>query len=406
MSGMTIGGARARLGLAVVCAGALVGPFDTTVNTAFPVITEAFGLARADIQWVVIAYVLAQSAFALLFGHVGDRIGHRRVFAIGLAASACAHAAVALSTDFATFVWMRAVQGVAVGITLACAPALATLMFPPQHKGRVLAVYAATASLGMAIAPWLGGILLAAFGWPGVYWFRVPLAAAALLLLPVAPPAAASAQPAPGGQAAAQAPPAQRVPPRFWALQFASAFVNFGCFANLILLPYVLTGRMGASIVTAGLLLSAYPAGSVIGNLLPARFGAGRHPHRSMTLGIALAACGLLAIAGVLLLSPSLPALAAAMFACGLGLGLFSVGYMDETTSLLPVRRRGVAGSLVTVTRLVGVLLGATLISRLQEVTASEGVGFAWLGLALALFAAVFGVVARPSADGEAAGRG
>ena len=78
-------GLRARLGLAVVCAGALLGPFDTTVNTAFPVITEAFGLERPDIQWVVIAYVLAQSLFALAFGHVGDRIGHRRVFATGLA---------------------------------------------------------------------------------------------------------------------------------------------------------------------------------------------------------------------------------------------------------------------------------------------------------------------------------
>lgn len=390
--------ARARFGLAVVCTGALLGPFDTTVNTAFPVITGAFGLAPGEIQWVVIAYVLAQSAFAMVFGHVGDRIGHRRVFAAGLAASALAHAAVAVSTDFQTFVWMRALQGTAVGVTLACAPALATLMFPAESKGRVLAFYAATASLGMAVAPWLGGLLLDAFGWPGVYWFRVPLALAALLLLPLAPPALPSAPAAPLARLPSGRPTAADAPlrsGRFQALQLASVAANFACFSNLIVLPYVLTAQMGASIVTTGMLLSFYPAGSVLGSLLPSRLGMGRHPHRAMTLGILVAAAGLLATAAVLFALPTTAALAVAMFASGLGLGLFSVGYMDETTSLLPVRQRGFAGSLVTVTRLVGVLLGATLITRLQALTGDAALAFAWLGGGLMLFAAGFGAVGR-----------
>jgi len=390
-------GVRARFGLAVVCAGALVGPFDTTVNTAFPVITEAFGIDRSDIQWVVIAYVLAQSAFALAFGHVGDRIGHRRVFATGLAASALAHAAVALAPDFTTFVWLRALQGMAVGLTLACAPALATLMFPAQSKARVLAFYAATASLGMAVAPWLGGVLLDAFDWPGVYWFRVPLALGALLLLPFAPvalPAAPATQAtSTHGQPLPGEGPLRST--RFQALQLASVAVSFACFSNLIVLPYVLAAQMGASIVATGMLLSVYPAGSLVGNLLPARFGLGGRPHRAMTLGILIAAVGLLATAAVLHAVPVPTALAVAMFASGLGLGLFSVGYMDETTSLLPVRHRGFAGSLVNVTRLIGVLLGATLITRLQALTGDASHAFAWLGALLTAFAAAFGVFAR-----------
>src|SRR5690606_30900842 len=75
---------RALLGLAIVCLGALLSPLDTTVNTAFPVITEAFSLPLADIQWVVIPYVLSQAIFAIVFGHLGDRFGHRRIFALGL----------------------------------------------------------------------------------------------------------------------------------------------------------------------------------------------------------------------------------------------------------------------------------------------------------------------------------
>src|SRR5690606_16634108 len=107
-------GWRARLGFLIVCLGALVAPFDTTVNTAFPVITGAFGLPAQAIQWVVIPFVLAQSTLALVCGHLGDRFGYRRVFGWGLAASAVAHLAVAMAPDFVSLVWLRVLQGAAV----------------------------------------------------------------------------------------------------------------------------------------------------------------------------------------------------------------------------------------------------------------------------------------------------
>jgi MFS family permease len=444
---------RARLGLAIVCAGALVGPFDTTVNTAFPVITEAFALGPRDIQWVVIAFVLTQSAFALVFGHLGDRIGHRRVFAAGLTASAVGHAAVALAPDFASFVAMRAVQGVAVGVTLACAPALATLMFPPQAKARVLAIYAGCASAGMAIAPWLGGLLLEAFGWPGVYWFRVPLSLAVLALLPLVPAAQPNpAQPAqppgrfdwPGAlglstvltcvvlglagpsrpELQAYAPwlllagvvgavafvrhetraphPVLRMTPfrssRFSALQAASIAVNFGCFANLLVLPYVLTGTMGTSITTAGLMLSAYPTGSVLGNLLSGRLAGRWSAGTVMVTGLAIAAAGLGLTAVILIVAPDPWPLAIGMAASGLGLGTFNVGYMDETTTLLPREERGVAGSLVNVTRLLGVVLGAAGIGALRDAVGSVALTFGCLGAGLLGVAAAVAVVERRSA--------
>src|SRR5690554_6901971 len=178
---------RALLGLAIVCLGALLSPLDTTVNTAFPVITEAFSLPLADIQWVVIPYVLAQAIFAIVFGHLGDRFGHRRIFALGLLACALAHAAVALAPDYRVLVSMRVFQGAAVGMTVACAPALATLLFPPSGKALALARYAAVFSLAMALGPWIGGLLLGAFDWPSVFWFRVPIALVVLALVPLLP---------------------------------------------------------------------------------------------------------------------------------------------------------------------------------------------------------------------------
>ncbi|GAA4414465.1 MFS transporter [Quisquiliibacterium transsilvanicum] len=439
---------RARLGLAIVFLGVLVGPLDTTVNTAFPVITEAFSLPLRDIQWVVIPFVVAQSAASLVFGHLGDRLGHRRVFALGLAASALAHAAAAMAPDYPTLVAMRGLQGAAVGIAVACAPALATLLFPAERKAAVLALYAAVFSLGMALGPWLGGLLLAA-GWPAVFWFRVPLSLLALALMPLMPqgslmpqrtagraafdwpgalglPAvfaclalgiAESTRPGAGASGplllllglaggvlfarheSRAAHPVLRMAPfrslRFSGLQAASVAVSFACFANLLLLPYVLTREAGLSIAVTGLLLSAYPAGSVVGSLLFGRVARRWPAHRAMAIGLGVASGGLLLLAGLLSWWPLPSLMVVGMLASGIGQGVFGVGYMDATTSMLPVEERGVAGSLVNVTRLLGVVLGATLIGWLQGQTGHSGASFGIVGGGLAVFALAFGRLLR-----------
>ena len=453
-------GWQARLGFLIVCLGALVAPFDTTVNTAFPVITGAFGLPAQAIQWVVIPFVLAQSSLALVCGHLGDRFGYRRVFGWGLAASAVAHLAVAMAPDFVSLVWLRVLQGAAVGVAVACAPAIATLLFPPADKARAIAWFAAVFSLATAVGPWIGGLLLQAFGWPGVFWFRAPLALLALVLLPCVPalsterggpPARSTAGQATGVPAAPgfdwpgaiglslamsglvlgfamltrpdgglvpglalllagavvlvafarherrAAHPVLRVEPfsslRFSAVQVAAIAVNLACFGNLLLIPYVLTGRPGASIAAVGLALSAYPAGSVAGSLLAGlRRGRGQW---QMNVGLFVAAFGLIAIA-VILAGPAPAALLAlAMFASGIGQGLFQVGYMDATTTLLPIEERGVAGSLFSVTRLLGIVFGATGIGWLQAFTQDAAVSFAMLGGGLFAFAALFTRMAR-----------
>lgn len=456
---------RALLGLAIVCLGALLSPLDTTVNTAFPVITEAFSLPLADIQWVVIPYVLAQAIFAIVFGHLGDRFGHRRIFALGLLACALAHAAVAMAPDYRVLVAMRVFQGAAVGMTVACAPALATLLFPPAGKALALARYAAAFNLAMALGPWIGGLLLGAFDWPGVFWFRVPIALVVLALVPLLPsfaPAPAT-NPAPGraGASVSQgfdwigtlamaavlvcltaaavvltdpeastwlglsllvlgvvgglgfhriesrvAHPVLRTAHfrsgRFTGIQAASVAISCACFANLLLLPYVLTGRVGASIGLAGLLLSTYPGGSVLGSALAGRLARRWSHDRQMLVGIVIAAAGLLATALALQAAP--PAsltilLPIGMFCCGLGQGLFQVGYMDATTDLLPIEERGTAGSLVNVTRLLGLVLGATGIGWLRWATDSDAASFWILGGGVAAMAVVVAIRARTQSD-------
>ena len=109
------------------------------------------------------------------------------------------------------------------------------------------------------------------------------------------------------------------------------------------------------------------------------------------------AAIGLLMTALLLMAAPQLladlppAALGAGMLVCSVGQGLFPVGYMDTTTSLLPAHEQGVAGSLVSVTRLLGIALGAVGIGWFNGWAGSTALRFAVLGGASALLALRWG---------------
>ena len=91
---------RSNLGLLVVGLGTVVAPLDTAVNIAFPSITRAFALEVEDIRWVVIAYVLTYASLMLVFGKLGDLLGYRRIFQLGLLVSAAGFAACSLAPTY------------------------------------------------------------------------------------------------------------------------------------------------------------------------------------------------------------------------------------------------------------------------------------------------------------------
>jgi MFS family permease len=80
------------------------------------------------------------------------------------------------------FLGARALQGVGTALALSCTPALATSVYPPEQRLRALAAFAMSMSFAAAVGPFLGGILVELWGWPAVYWVRVPIALGALAL--------------------------------------------------------------------------------------------------------------------------------------------------------------------------------------------------------------------------------
>src|ERR1700754_5171962 len=173
---------RPAFGLAIVGLGASLAPLDIAVNVALPAITAHFRLEIADVQWLVICYVLVYGSLMLVCGKLGDLFGHRLIFRIGLVISAVGCAACAAAPDWPLFLWARASQGVGTALALSCTPALATSLFPESSRTRALAGFGMAMSLAAAIGPFLGGVLVELWGWPAVYWVRVPIALVTLAL--------------------------------------------------------------------------------------------------------------------------------------------------------------------------------------------------------------------------------
>lgn len=151
----------------------LVASLDTSVNIAFPAITQAFSLNLMAIQWVVVSYVLTHASLLLGCGRLADMVGHWRTLTAGLLTSALAFVACGLAPTFAWLLVGRVLQGGGVALVLGSAPALVTLAVPGEERGRALGIYQVSAAIGFAIGPLCGGLLVDGFGWRGVFLFRV-----------------------------------------------------------------------------------------------------------------------------------------------------------------------------------------------------------------------------------------
>lgn len=429
---------RALIGLWVVGLGTLINPLDTSVNIAFPAITAAFAIPLADIQWVVISYVLTYASLMLAFGKLGDLYGHRRVFATGLAVSAVAFALCGMADSYAFLLAARVLQGIGTALVVGVGPALATSLYDETRRARILGLYTMMYGIGAAIGPLLGGFLIEQWGWSAVYWFRLPLSLIALALVFFLPAQTGDedgkrkrfdivgAVLMVGGLCALllclnrlrglpddgllvtglglialaalsgfvlqerRAPdPIIRLSvfgrPGFAVANLTCVVVQAVSFTVLLLVPYLLLRQAGLPIWFAGLVLAASPAGIIVGGPLGGRLSGRLRPERLALLAAIGTGLALLPIAfwtgGT---EPWLAALT--LFVHGLMLGLFQLAYLELCTAALPRAERGVAGSLAMATRTVGIMLGAGAMAALftgleqsaVETGAPAGTAFLW----------------------------
>nr|WP_297350708.1 MFS transporter [uncultured Caldimonas sp.] len=179
-------GRREWIGLAVIALPCLVYAMDLTVlNLAVPAISTALQPSASQLLWIIDIYGFLVAGFLITMGTLGDRIGRRKLLLIGAAAFGAASTVAAFSDSAEMLVAMRALLGVA-GATLA--PSTMSLirnMFHDEHQRQfAIGVWIAAFSVGSAIGPLVGGVLLQFFWWGSVFLVAVPVMVLLLLLGP------------------------------------------------------------------------------------------------------------------------------------------------------------------------------------------------------------------------------
>jgi EmrB/QacA subfamily drug resistance transporter len=172
------------LALYVLCGGMLMIVLDATiVNVALPSIKDDLDFSQSSLAWVVNAYLIAFGGLLLLAGRLGDLIGQRRIFLIGLAVFTGASLLCALAQSQGLLIGARFVQGAGGAIASAVILGMIVTMFPePREQAKAIGVYSFVASAGASIGLLAGGVLTEAINWHWIFFVNVPIGAAIALL--------------------------------------------------------------------------------------------------------------------------------------------------------------------------------------------------------------------------------
>jgi len=170
--------------LYVLCAGVLMIVIDATiVNVALPSIQDDLGFSQNNLAWVVNAYLIPFGGLLLLAGRLGDLIGQRKIFLIGLAIFTGASVLCALAQSQGVLIAARFVQGAGGALTSAVVLGMIVTMFPePREQAKAIGVYAFVASAGGSIGLLAGGVLTEAIGWHWIFFINVPVGIATAYL--------------------------------------------------------------------------------------------------------------------------------------------------------------------------------------------------------------------------------
>lgn len=154
----------------------------TVVNVALPALQSSLHATVADVQWIVESYGLFLSALILAGGALGDSLGRRKMFLLGVVAFAVASAGCGLSSSIRGLLIWRSVQGIAAAFLVPGSLAIVSSSFDEESRGKAIGTWAGFTTITTALGPVLGGWLIDHVSWHWIFFINVPLAAAALLI--------------------------------------------------------------------------------------------------------------------------------------------------------------------------------------------------------------------------------
>jgi EmrB/QacA subfamily drug resistance transporter len=172
------------IALVVLCAGFLMIILDQTiVNVALPSIQSDLDFSQSSLAWVVNAYLIAFGGLLLLAGRLGDLLGRKRIFMVGLGIFTLASLLCGAAQSQEMLIGARFVQGIGGAMTSAVILGMIVAMFPqPGEQARAIGIYAFVASAGASIGLLAGGALTEAINWHWIFFVNLPIGIATAVL--------------------------------------------------------------------------------------------------------------------------------------------------------------------------------------------------------------------------------
>jgi len=167
---------------AVFVAGLFIDIMDTTiVNVALKTMADDLGSDLADVEWIVLGYLVSLAVWIPASGWIGDRFGTKRIFLLALFLFTVASALCGLATSLPQLIAFRVLQGVGGGMLTPVGTAMLFRAFPPAERARASTVLIVPTVLAPALGPVVGGYLVTEASWRWIFYVNVPVGAAAMV---------------------------------------------------------------------------------------------------------------------------------------------------------------------------------------------------------------------------------
>ncbi len=161
----------------------LLSSLGTSIaNVGLPTLAQAFNASFQEVQWVVLAYLLAITALIVSVGRLGDITGRRRLLLAGIFLFTVASVVCGVAPTLRLLIAARAAQGLGAAIMMALTMAFVGETVPKAKTGSAMGLLGTMSAIGTALGPSLGGVLIAGLGWRAIFLVNVPLGILTFLL--------------------------------------------------------------------------------------------------------------------------------------------------------------------------------------------------------------------------------